>query len=70
MAAAAGKKESTSLSLVVEVYGHGEAQVVPLPKLELSQASDPRGFQEVVAESENFKKRTEVAERHYDTLSE
>ena len=43
---------------------------VPLPKLERNQTSDPRSFQEVGAECENFKKRTEVAERHCDTPSE
>ena len=39
--------------------GHGEAQARPLPKLERSWTPDPRVFQEVVAESEDFKEGNE-----------
>ena len=39
---------------------HAEAQASPLPMHE--RTSDPRGFQEVEAESEHM----EVAERHRD----
>ena len=43
---------------------HRKAQALPLPRMVRGQTGDPRGFQKVEAESENFKEKVEVAKEY------
>ena len=58
------------MSSLQERGRHRKAQAIPLPRMARSQTRDSRSFQEVGANSENFKETVEVAKRYCHASSQ